>query len=128
MSAAEHLTSSHKFVVGISITDGAAAATDVEGAAVDTANYQSIAMVVSFGPIVSGAATYIKAQMSADAAFSVPVDITGTKQVVADTKSNEVFIIDGIRTDHANYPYVRVHVDRATQNAREISDRTVRLN
>jgi len=117
MAAAEHITSSHKFVVGISVEAGAAASTDVEGAAVDTANYQSVAMVVSFGPIVSGAATYVKAQCSADEAFSSPIDITGTKQVVADTKSNEVFIIDIIRTMHETYPWVRVHVDRATQNA-----------
>ncbi len=117
MAAAEHITSSHKFVVGISIEDGASAATDVEGVAVDTANYLSVAMVVSMGPIVNGAEVYIKAQQSTDDAFSDPIDITGTKQVVADTKSNEVFIIDIIHRDHATYPYVRVHVDRATQAA-----------
>jgi len=117
MAAAEHITSSHKFSIGISITDGAAASTDVEGAAIDTENFQSIAMHVLFGEIVSGAAVYIKAQQSADEAFSSPIDITGTKQVVADTKSNEAFIIDIIRTNHETYPWVRVHVDRATQNA-----------
>jgi len=117
MAAAEHITTSCKFVQGITIEDGAAASTDVEGTAVDTTGFQSVAMVVSFGPIVSGAATYIKAQQSADSGFSSPQDLTGSKQVVADTESNTVFIIDIIRRDWETYPYVRVHVDRATQNA-----------
>jgi hypothetical protein len=111
------ITWSHKFVQGITVEAGAAGNTDLEGAAVDTGNYQSVAIVVSFGPIVSGAATYIKAQQSADSGFSSPQDITGTKQVVADTQSNEVFIIDIIRRDYETYPYLRVHVDRATQAA-----------
>jgi hypothetical protein len=111
----EFITWSHKFVQGITVEAGAAGNTDLEGTAVDTGNYQSVAIVVSFGPIVSGAEVYIKAQQSADSGFSSPQDITGTKQVVADTQSNEVFIIDIIRRDYENYPWLRVHVDRATQ-------------
>jgi len=114
---AEHITTSHKFVQGITVEAGAAAATDLEGTAVNTSGFQSCALVVSFGPIVTGSAVYISAQESADEAFSVPKDITGSKQVVADTKSNEVFIIDIIRRDWETYPWIRVHVDRATENA-----------
>jgi len=110
----EHLSKAVKIVQAITVTAGAAAATDVEGTAIDVSGYESVLMVAQFGEIVAGAATHIKAQESADLAFTTPLDITGTKQVIADVDDNKVFYIDIIRPDK---PYIRLHVDRATQNA-----------
>lgn len=114
MAISEPLTTAVKIVQAITITEGAAGSADVEGDALDMDGFEHVCMMVTFGALVDGGTYYIKAQQSADLAFSSPLDITGTKMAVADNKDDTVFCIDILRPQ---YQYVRVHVDRATQNA-----------
>jgi len=104
-----------KIVQAITIAAGAAGASAVNGAGLDTAGFQGGVAVVEFGPIVSGAATSIKLQQSSDDGASDSYgDVEGTSQTVADTDDNTVFYCDFHR---ATKQYVRIVVSRATQNA-----------
>jgi len=94
----------------------AAGTSDITDAtAVDTAGYEGVRFIFSFGTLTSGAVTHVAA---AGLATSNPVagtnDLLGTKIVVPDSASNTLVVLD------INKPvlrYIRPHVDRGTQNA-----------
>lgn len=90
----------------------AAATTDIDSSSVDMLDYEGVRFTVLFGAIVAGAATSVKAAQSAD--DSTFNDLEGTSQTVADDDDNQAFIIDVWRPIDR---YVRVTVDRGTQNA-----------
>ena len=79
---------------------------------VDMQNYESVMFVIQFGAIVSGAATSVKTQQSAD--DSSFADLEGTSQTVLDTDDNKAFVIDIVKPLDR---YVRPVVLRATQNS-----------
>ena len=94
----------------------AAGATDITDAtAIDTAGYDGVRFIYSFGAITAGAATSVAA---ASLATSSPTpgtdDIAGSSITVADTADNTIFIIDVYKP---RLRYVRPFVKRATQNA-----------
>lgn len=104
-----------KILTAITSAAGVAGATDLEGTALDMAGFESVLMVVRFGVITSGAVTSIKAQQSSDNAVADAYsDLEGTSQTVADDDDDEIFYIDLIKPTKR---YVRLYVDRATQNA-----------
>lgn len=104
--------SGKKIGKAITVTAGAAGATDITGATVDTANYESVTFLVQLGAIVSGAVTALKLQESADA--SSWTDVASTAITVADDDDEEIRYLDYHRPAKR---YVRVYADRATQNA-----------
>ena len=90
----------------------AAGTTAVNSSSVDTKGFGAVEFVVAMGAIVSGAATSLKLQGSAnDSDWS---DLEGTAQTIADDADNKVFIADVLLPQHR---YVRCVVSRATQNA-----------
>ena len=94
----------------------AAGATDITDAtAIDTAGYEGVRFIFSFGVITAGAATSVAA---ASLATSSPTpgtdDLLGSKITVADTDDNTIVILD---INRPRLRYVRPFVKRATQNA-----------
>ena len=94
----------------------AAGSTDITDAtAVDTASYEGVRFIFSFGAITAGAATSVAA---ASLATSSPTpgtdDIAGSKITVADDDDNKIVILD---INKPRLRYVRPFVKRATQNA-----------
>lgn len=94
----------------------AAGATDITDAtAVDTAGYDGVRFIFSFGAITSGAVTSVAA---ASLATSSPTagtdDILGSSITVGDTNDDKIFILDIAKP---KLRYVRPFVKRATQNA-----------
>lgn len=93
----------------------AAATTDINSASVDMAadnGYEGVEFMVAFGTITSGAVTSVKVQGSTDdSSFS---DLTGTSATVADTDDNKIVVVEIYKP---TYRYLRVVVDRGTQNA-----------
>lgn len=103
-----------KATQAITITEGAAGTTDIEGAVLDMSGFEEAVCVVQFGAIVTNAVTSIKWQEGEASDLSDAADVTGTAQVVADDDDNTVFRINIIKPRGR---YGRVYVDRATQNA-----------
>jgi len=91
----------------------AAGTSDVEPTTIDMQDFESVMFIVTFGAIVAGAATTVKAQQSA-ASGSGEADLLGTSQTVADDDDNQAFVIDLVRPGKR---YVRPVVTRATQNS-----------
>lgn len=94
----------------------AAGASDITDAtAVDTAGYDGVRFIFSFGTITAGAATSVAA---ASLATSSPTagtdDIAGSSITVADTADDKIFILD---ISKPRLRYVRPFVKRATQNS-----------
>jgi hypothetical protein len=103
-----------KVIDAITPTAGAAGATDIEGAVADMSGFEGILAIVRFGAITAGAATHVNMQQGAAANMSDAADLAGTKITVADDDDEQVFILDLFKPRER---YVRVHVDRATQNS-----------
>jgi len=103
-----------KIVQAITITAGAAAATAINGTAIDTAGYDGVLFVVQFGAIVVTAVTSIKAQQDTAVGMGSAADLAGSAQTVADTDDDKVFYIDIKRPLEQ---FVRLVVSRATANA-----------
>jgi hypothetical protein len=103
-----------KISSAVTPTEGAAAATDLEGTILDMQGFDGVLTVVRFGAITSGAATSIKMQQGAVAAMSDAADLLGTSQTIADTDDGKTFYIDLYKPTER---YVRLYVDRATQDA-----------
>jgi len=98
----------------ITPTAGAAGATDIEGTTIDMQGFEGVLMIVTFGAITAGAVTAITAQQGSASDGSDCTNLAGTGQTVADDDDGQIFVIDLYKpTDR----YVRLHVDRATQNA-----------
>ena len=95
------------------VTNTVAAGTgDSNSSSVDMLDYEGVRFLVSFGTIVNGAATTIKAAQSAD--DSSWDDLLGTAITVTDTDDDDVAILDIWRPIDR---YVRITVTRATQNS-----------
>jgi len=92
----------------------AAASADRNGAVIDMMGYRGVFMQVTFGAIVTGAVTSIKAQQDTALAFNVdPQDLAGTRQAVADDDDDQLVIIDLYEpTDR----YVRLVIDKDASN------------
>lgn len=103
-----------KATQAITIAAGAAGTSAINGATLDMSGFEEVAVVVQFGPIVSGAVTSIKWQEGDAANMSDAADVEGTAQTVADDDDNTVFRINVIKPRGR---YGRVVVSRATQNA-----------
>lgn len=103
-----------KATQAITPTAGAAAATDIEGATLDMANFEGVLVEVTFGAITANAVTGIVMQQSDDSGMAAPETLAAPAFVVADDDDGQVFLLDLFKPTKR---YVRVHVDRATQNA-----------
>ena len=109
-----NLSKNCKISHAITVTAGAAGATDIEGTTLDMAGYESVLIVVTFGAITTNAVTSIKAQQGAASNLSDAADLLGTSQTIADNSDEKTFYIDLVKPTER---YVRLYVDRATQNA-----------
>lgn len=98
----------------VTVTAGAAGTTDISGTTLDMANWEGVLIDVTMGAIVSGAATSIKAQQGDASDLSDAEDLEGTSQTIADTDDEKAFYIDVYKPTKR---YVRLYVDRGTQNA-----------
>lgn len=103
-----------KATQAITIAEGAAGTSAINGATLDMSGFEEVSVFVQFGPIVSGAVTSIKWQEGDASDLSDAADVEGTSQTVADDDDNTVFRINVIKPRSR---YGRVVVSRATQNA-----------
>jgi hypothetical protein len=112
----EQLLKKVKVTQGSTLTAGAAATTDINGSAVDMSNYQGLLIEVAFGTIVTNAVTKLIVQQSPSSSFSGTPSVL--KEVtVADDDDDKTFLIDVYKPQQSLGRYVRVVVDRGTQNA-----------
>lgn len=109
-----NISKNDKISVAITPTNGAAGTTDIEGVPLDMQGFEGVLMLVTMGAITAGAVTSIKAQQGATSDLSDAADLTGTSQTIADDDDDQTFYIDLYRPTER---YVRLYVDRATQNA-----------
>jgi hypothetical protein len=100
--------------IAITPTNGVAGVADIKGTDCDMEGYEGVLMVVTFGTITGSAVTSIKAQQSVDTTDGNYADLTGTGQTIADTDDDMTFYIDLFQPEKR---YVRLYVDRGTQNA-----------
>lgn len=103
-----------KASIAIAPAAGVAATTDIEGAIVDMANFEILVAVVTFGAITGGAVTHIQWEHGDAANLSDAADVAGSKVVIADDDDEKTFILE-LRKPRKRY--VRLKVDRGTQNA-----------
>lgn len=103
-----------KISSAITPTAGAAGTTDIEGTTLDMQGFEGVLMMVRMGAITSGAVTSIKAQQDSASTMATAADLEGTSQTIADDDGDQTFYIDLYRPTER---YVRLHVDRGTQNA-----------
>lgn len=109
-----NLIENTKITQAITVTGGAAGATDINGATLDMAGWGGVLMVVTFGAITASAVTGIRAQQGEASDLSDAADLEGSAQTVADNADEKTFYID---IKEPKERYVRLVVDRATQNA-----------
>lgn len=109
-----NMSKNDKVSIAIAPASGVAGTTDIEGVTLDMQGFEGVLMVVAFGAITGSAVTSIKAQQGAESDLSDAADLVGTGQTVADDDDEQVFYIDVFRPMKR---YVRLYVDRATQNA-----------
>lgn len=104
-----------KLSIAISVTNGAAASTDVAGAGLDMADFEGVRAIVQVGAVVTNAVTTVKWQQSDDDGSSDAYsDLEGTSITIADSDDEKVVNMELFRPRKR---YVRIYVDRATQNA-----------
>jgi len=109
----ERLSEQVKMSTAVTVTEGAAEKTAINGATIDMAGFDGVLVHVCMGAIVTGAATSIKAQQGEAADLSDAADIAGTSQTIADDADEKHFWMDVMPTER----YFRLVVSRATQNA-----------
>ena len=110
----DQLIKNAKITQAVTPTAGAAGTSDINATTLDMSGAEGVLIVVTMGAIVGSAATSIKVQSGAASNMSDAADLIGTSQTIADDDDEKVFYID------VNKPverYVRLVVDRATQNA-----------
>ncbi len=110
----KELINAIKLTQAITVSNGAAGTADISGVTLDMANFEGVIMKVTFGPITAGAVTSIKAQQGLVSNLSDAADLEGTGQAIADTDDEKTFYIAIHRPRER---YVRLYVDRGTQNA-----------
>lgn len=109
-----NLSKRTKISTAITPTAGAAGTSDINGSTLDMKGFDGVLVIVRFGEITASAVTSIKMQQGAASNLSDAADLEGTGQTVADDDDDETFYIDLYRPRER---YVRVVVDRGTQNA-----------
>lgn len=109
-----NLSKNTKLSIAIAPAAGVAATTDIDGATLDMANWEGVLMAVTFGVITGSAVTSILAQQDSASGMGTAADLLGTGQTIADDDDEKTFYIDLYRPRER---YVRLVVDRATQNA-----------
>lgn len=110
----KQLLKSTKVVQAITPANGVAGSTDLEGATIDMLGFEGIVGIVTFGVITGSAVTGIVWQQSNDSGMSGPTTLTAPAFTVADDSDGDVYVSDLFKP---TMRYVRLHVDRATQNA-----------
>jgi len=110
----EQLSFAAKLTQAVTVTDGAAGSTNINGATLDMSGAEGVQMIVQFGVIVASGVQSIKAQQGDQSDGSDMSDLLGTGQTVADTDDEKTFYIDLYRPEKR---FVRLVVLRATQNA-----------
>ncbi len=103
-----------KATIAITPANGVAGTTDIEGVTLDMQGFDGVLMVANFGVITGSAVTSIKAQQGDESDLSDATDLLGTGQTIADDDDEKTFYIDLYKPTKR---YVRLLVDRATQNA-----------
>ena len=107
----QSLTNKVKTLVGLAPV---AAGTSTQSFYVDTAGYDGVRFIVSFGTITAGAVTSVKLASADDASGTNPVDLLGTSVTVADTADDKAVIIDMYRPATR---FIGAVISRATQNS-----------
>lgn len=107
-----NLIKNTKISQAITVTNGAAGTTDINGATCDMDGFSKLLTVVTMGAITSTAVTSIKMQESDD--DSTWADLEDTAQAIADDDDEQTFYIE---VDKPLKRYLRVVVDRGTANA-----------
>ena len=103
-----------KATIAITSANGVAGTADIEGVTLDMQGFEGVLMLIAFGVITGSAVTSIKAQQGDESDLSDATDLLGTAQTVADDDDEKTFYIDLYKPTKR---YVRILVDRATQNA-----------
>lgn len=92
----------------------AAGTSDINSDTIDMQNWDGVLFITSFGTITSGAVTSVKVQQDTDSGAGTMADLLGSGQAVADSDSDQCVVHDLYKPLER---YVRIVVDRATQNA-----------
>jgi hypothetical protein len=109
-----NLSKDTKITQAVTVTNGAAGSSNINGVTLDMNDFESVLMRATFGAIVSGAATSIKAQQGDLSDASDMSDLLGTSQTIGDTDDENTHYIDLVKPEKR---YVRLVVLRATQNS-----------
>ena len=102
------------FSNAITVAAGAAGTSNLNGSEVDMQDFDSVVAIVSFGPIVSGAATSLNWQQDTATGMGSAADLADTGITVADTNDNTIFVMSLHKPLER---FVRIQCDRATQNS-----------
>lgn len=103
-----------KITSAITPTAGAAGTTDIEGTIFDMSGYDGVLAIVRMGVITGSAVTSAKWQQNTANSSSGMADLEGSGITIADDDDDQLFVLDLYRPQER---YVRLYVDRATQNA-----------
>jgi hypothetical protein len=103
-----------KITPAILPSEGVAGTADITAAIIDMAYFDGLLIEVVVGEVTAGAVTSIKAQQGEDSALADAADLLGSGQAIADTDDDKTFYIDIFRPQDR---YLRLYVDRGTQNA-----------
>lgn len=98
----------------IAVAQTAAGTSDITGSTIDTAGFEGVRFVVSFGTIAATGVQGLRVQQGAASDMSDAADLAGTAVAVADDEDNTLAIVEVHRPRER---YVRCIVDRATANA-----------
>jgi len=115
----------NKISPAVTSANGVAGTTDIEGSTIDMQGYESVLVIVTMGVITGSAVTSIKMQQDSASGMGTAADLEGTGQTIADTDDGKIFYIDLHRPMER---YVRLYVDRATQNAVVASANYIQYN
>ncbi len=110
----EYLSENVALQIAITPANGVAGTADINGDIVDTAGYDGVMAIVTFGVITSGAVTSVKWQQDTAVAMGGAADLLQSGVAVLDTDDNKTFYLD---LGKPRERYVRIVVDRGTQNA-----------
>jgi hypothetical protein len=102
-----------KISQAVTVTAGAAGATDILGATHDMQGYDGIMYVAQVGAIVATAVSGLRAQQGAASDMSDAADLLGSAISIADDADNTTYYIDIWKPSER---YQRLVVDRATAN------------
>lgn len=92
----------------------AAGSSDETGGTIDMKGFENVTFIVGFGTIVSAAVTGIRVEQGAASGMGDATDLEGSAIGVADDDDTSIVAIEIIKPRER---YLRVVVDRATQNA-----------